>query len=273
MYKDFGFTVLFLSLLAWPLAGCATTAAAERLVREDVPACLSPNDSSTYRVDVDMVSLVPDDKPDWLNVGPPREAYGKGSGVVIDRNGLILTNAHVVSEDGWKCKPSITISVKGMDKPVKLDATVVAIDQKMDLAVLKVDRKFPNAVILAESVEILKGMAVYNVGYPYDYGEIVGRGHVMRTRFMDADYPEEYWDTTLAEISDGPGTSGSGIYSARTGKMIGIMMAYSFRVAMPGHPPTVVRVVIPAERVRRFLDAHGIAYGTSPPGTPICPDP
>lgn len=280
MRKEYRFRLFFLvgvsmvlaAVLLVGMGGCATTT---MTVREDVPACLPAMANATYRVDVHMTKRESATMPEWMRgIAPPHEASGKGSGIVINPEaGLILTAAHVVIEAGWDAKASITIDVKGRPKPVTLDAAVVAIDETADLAVLKVKQRFPKGAVIAEESEVVKGESVYNVGYPYDFGEMVGRGHIMRLHFSSPDGDPEYDDVMLVEISNGPGTSGSGLYSERTGKMVGIMKAYTFRYAAPGHPPTVVRVIIPVEKIRRFLEKHEIPYRSSPPGTPVCGDP
>src|ERR1044071_632312 len=65
--------------------------------------------------------------------GPQRQS-SLGSGVVVDRNGYILTNNHVVEK-------ATRIKVKFMNDPEEYPATVVGTDSDTDLAVIHVDKK------------------------------------------------------------------------------------------------------------------------------------
>src|SRR5262245_9685792 len=58
-----------------------------------------------------------------------------GSGVIVSRDGFIMTNAHVV--DGAR---HIAVRVNaGSERPVELDAAVVGLDRVLDLALVKVE--------------------------------------------------------------------------------------------------------------------------------------
>ncbi|HTK60368.1 MAG TPA: serine protease [Candidatus Baltobacteraceae bacterium] len=197
---------------------------------------------------------------------------GHGSGVVIDaEKGLLLTNAHVViDEAGNKRDLSVNIAV-GDAAPVTYHARAIAVDAKRDLALIKVDRRFERAVVLGELSDVHPGDAIYNVGFPYDLGELASKGTV---RTVDYDNPEYGIENViLAEISDGPGTSGSGVFLERDGKLIGLMRGLIPRG--PVDPKTgemiidgrlvVVRVVIRIDEIRDFLDDANVKYLTSRP--------
>lgn len=197
---------------------------------------------------------------------------GHGSGVVIDAGrGLILTNAHVVvDDDGNKRDLAVNISV-GDGEPTAYPARAVAVDVRRDLAVIKVERRFESAVVLGELSDIHPGDEIYNVGFPYDLGELASRGTI---RTVDWDWPKaDIENVILAEISDGPGTSGSGVFLVRDGRMIGLMRG--FIPKGPIDPKTgemvidgalvVVRVVIRIDEIRDFLDDANIPYLTARP--------
>src|ERR1700690_2875149 len=62
----------------------------------------------------------------------PRRAMGLGSGFIVDRNGYILTNNHVVEN-------ATRIQVKLPDGKTEYPAKLVGTDPELDLAVLKID--------------------------------------------------------------------------------------------------------------------------------------
>jgi S1-C subfamily serine protease len=239
--------------------------------RENVPACLTQASLTSFRLDTAVKSQERNDVPDWMRgMVPQEELRGHGSGWVVSTDGLIVTNAHVVRHEGKTGDVTITMDIDRVPVPVTVSAKILAVDEQLDLALVKVDRTFSRSVVIAEPGESVKGMAIYNVGFPYNFGEMVGRGHIMRLHHRDSGRDMNFDDTILADISDGPGTSGSGVYSEATGKLIGMMMAYSFRSDGYDKPKWVVRVIIPVERIRRFLDGYRVPYRTSPPGTLAC---
>ncbi|MDQ6701150.1 MAG: S1C family serine protease, partial [Acidobacteriota bacterium] len=64
----------------------------------------------------------------------PRKSAALGSGVVVDKNGYILTNNHVVEK-------ASRVRVKFTNDPTDYEAKVIGTDQLTDLAVIKIDRK------------------------------------------------------------------------------------------------------------------------------------
>src|SRR5690349_21029132 len=98
---------------------------------------------------------------------------GHGSGVVIDaQRGLLLTNAHVVVDEAGDKRDVVVNIAVGDAAPVAYPARAVAVDVKRDLAVIQVGRRFERAVVLGELSDIHPGDAIYNVGFPYDLGEL-----------------------------------------------------------------------------------------------------
>ncbi len=223
-------------LMAWVAAfmtGCASSGHARR--GPELPRLLE-NSDATYRIDL---------------------LAGHGSGVVISREGHILTAYHVVEGE-----TSMTISIaEGRATPTSYTATVVATDPANDLAVVKIDRRFAAPATLEDMGNVHAGDAVYNIGYPYDFGEMTGRGYVMRLRYSltSASRGVDIRNAMLVELPDGPGTSGSGIFLASNGKLIGIMRMM-FWVSNGRSPPLVVRVITPVDQIRSFLDRNRIPY-------------
>lgn len=224
----------FAALALLALSACASTAGS------GIGRTLSANRLSTYEVDV-----------------PP---HGHGSGIVLsntDDGAYILTCSHVVHGE-----KNIEVSVLDEEgKPSTCRGVIAADDPGNDLAVIKVRCRFPQTVVLDRVDGVKMADKLYNVGYPFDFGEMYGEGYVHRPKFsgivLTQNGPLVIKDAILAHIPDGAGTSGSGLYSV-DGKLVGIMEgAYS-----KGDPTIglTVRLVIPMSRVRPFLDANKIPY-------------
>ena len=93
----------------------------------------------------------------------------QGSGIILRRDGYILTNLHVV--DG-----ADTISVRLKDGTEYKDAKLIGSDDRTDIAVIKVDAKDLPAARLANSDEIKVGQWAIAIGAPFelDYSFTVG---------------------------------------------------------------------------------------------------
>ncbi len=214
-------------------ASCATVARGPELPK------IERNRAATYRVDA--------------------LEGGHGSGVVISNDGHIVTAKHVA--EAASAGMEILID-EGDGKPRSYPAEVVAVDPVYDIAILKINRRFDRPALLEDMANLHPGDEIYNVGYPYDFGEMVGRGSIQRLHFTyrDEDTGELVVnDAILADLPDGPGTSGSGIFLKRSGRLIGIMSA-TLSAGNGRQPPTVTRVVVSIEHVKALLEANRVNY-------------
>ncbi len=187
------------------------------------------------------------------------QPYGHGTAIVLDRSGFLLTCYHVVKQG--ERSPYVRISVDG-GEAVDYPARVIAWDRELDLAVIKVDRRFEDAVVLGSSEDVHLLDAVYTIGFPYDLGEMAGYGRVKNAHWFDE---EREIDGDLAiEFTDGQGMSGSGVFLARNGKMVGLLHAMSFAVDgennITDNRQALIRVAIPINKIRTFLDRAGVPY-------------
>lgn len=88
---------------------------------------------------------------------------GQGSGVVIDEEGLILTNAHVV-QDATK------VTVVFNDDHGRMDGEVVGVAPEKDVAVVQVDADDLHAIGLGRSSDLRLGNEVVAIGFPLGLG-------------------------------------------------------------------------------------------------------
>ena len=151
---------------------------------------------------------------------------GSGSGVIVDPNGYIVTNAHVVAgarriqvrlplvTSGGEVGESILLRSGDL-----VGATLVGIDRETDLAVLKIPRTGLPALQLADSDDVRTGMVVLAFGSPFGLENSVSMGVVSaKARQLAADSPMIYIQT---DATINPGNSGGPLVDS-TGRVIGI---------------------------------------------------
>ncbi|TKV29669.1 PDZ domain-containing protein [Arthrobacter sp. NamB2] len=129
---------------------------------------------------------------------------GSGSGIILDTDGHILTNTHVVTLGGQVSDP--TVEVKLNDGRV-FAATVVGTDPLSDLAVIKIDAPDLKAATLGNSDELNVGDTAIAIGAPLGLSGTVTDGIVSTLNrtisVASSAVPEEQPDTT--ESDDGEG--------------------------------------------------------------------
>src|SRR5437899_6225336 len=145
---------------------------------------------------------------------PPRVQRGLGSGFVINADGYVVTNNHVV--DG-----ATEIRVKLADGR-ELAGRVVGRDPRTDLALLKVDAHGLPTIPLGDSAALKVGEPVMAIGNPFGLEQTVTTGIVSATGRAIGAGP--YDDFIQTDASINPGNSGGPLINAR-GQAIGINTA------------------------------------------------
>lgn len=138
-----------------------------------------------------------------------------GSGFIIDGNGYIITNNHVVDK-----AESISIT---LSDNTKTEARVIGKDPKTDLALIKIETKHPlNAVKFGDSDKIRVGDWVLAIGNPFGLGSSVTAGIVSaKSRDIESG-PYDSFIQTDASINQG--NSGGPMFNLQ-GEVIGISSA------------------------------------------------
>jgi serine protease Do len=147
------------------------------------------------------------------NMPTPRQ-QGIGSGVIVTKDGYILTNNHVV--DG---ADEVKVA---MQDGREFSAKVIGRDPKSDVAVIKIDAKDLPAVQLADSDKVEVGDVVLAIGNPFGIGQTVTTGIVSATGRGNMGLDYEDFIQTDAAIN--PGNSGGALVDAE-GRLIGINTA------------------------------------------------
>mgnify|MGYP005990957133 CR=1 FL=1 len=145
-----------------------------------------------------------------------RKRQGLGSGVVFDaRQGLILTNAHVIEG-----ADKITVTLHGGREA---EAEVIGTDKDSDVAVIKVALKGMNAIPLGNSDELRVGDFVVAIGNPFGLRQTVTSGIVSALGRSGLGI-ENYEDFIQTDASINPGNSGGALVNLR-GELVGINTA------------------------------------------------
>jgi serine protease Do len=149
--------------------------------------------------------------------GPQSEReFGLGSGVIVNPNGYILTNNHVVSG-------ASDVEVFTVDKR-KFKAKVVGTDPLTDVAVLKIEATGLPTLTLGDSSELKVGDVVFAIGQPFGIGETATMGIVSATGRGLGQAIERYEDFIQTDAAINPGNSGGALVDVR-GNLIGINTA------------------------------------------------
>jgi len=145
------------------------------------------------------------------------EQTGEGSGVVISRSGLILTNNHVVAGADF-------LTVRSSDGKSH-SAKVVGADPRSDLAVIKINSNDLVPATLGDSGKLQVGQWVIAVGNPLGYANTVSAGVVSslkRTLPEGDESPQGLLiDAIQTDAAINPGNSGGALTDAQ-GNLIGI---------------------------------------------------
>ncbi len=144
----------------------------------------------------------------------PRQ-QGIGSGVVVTKDGYILTNNHVV--DG-----ADEVKVALQDGR-EFTAKVIGRDPKSDVAVIKIDANNLPVVPMADSDKVEVGDVVLAIGNPFGIGQTVTTGIVSATGRGGA-VGLDYEDFIQTDAAINPGKSGGALVDAE-GRLIGINTA------------------------------------------------
>src|ERR687896_1669639 len=138
-----------------------------------------------------------------------------GSGIIINREGYIVTNNHVVENAS-----DIKISLSDKEE---YDAKVIGRDPKTDVALIKIDaKKDLQAVALGDSSKLRVGEWVMAIGNPFGLGHTVTTGIVSaKGRIIGAG---PYDDFIQTDSSINPGNSGGPLFNMN-GQVVGINTA------------------------------------------------
>lgn len=180
---------------------------------------------------------------------PDQPARASGSGVIINADGYIVTNNHVVENQ----QVLTVIFADGSRREAKL----VGVDPLNDLAVIRVDGAMPGVAVLGDSAALQPGETVIAIGNPLgDFKNTVTVGVVSAlNRTVSGDAPEGLIQTDAA-INHG--NSGGPLVNVR-GEVIGINTLV-VRGGGPGDQAQGLGFAVPSSTVKT-ISQQLIQYG------------
>ncbi|MEX2178173.1 MAG: trypsin-like peptidase domain-containing protein [Gemmatimonadaceae bacterium] len=184
-----------------------------------------------------------------------RVVPGLGSGFIVGKDGIIVTNAHVVAN-------ARTVNVMMRDGSVH-PARVMGTDETNDIAVLAIDARDLPVATLGNSDAAVIGEWAIAIGNPYGFvlgnsepavtaGVISGVGRNLVAR---GEGPSAYFDMIQTDASVNPGNSGGPLVNA-DGEVVGVNSS----IYSPSGGSVGIGFAIPINRVRRVVEdlvAHG----------------
>jgi len=171
---------------------------------------------------------------------PGDTEQGMGSGIIVSEDGLIITNNHVI-------EGSDEIRVTLHDRE-EFPATVVGVDPKTDLAVIRIERSGLATIPWGDSESLEVGEFVLAIGSPFGLSRTVTMGIISakgRANVGIADY-EDFIQTDAAI---NPGNSGGPLVNIK-GELIGINTAIFSRSG--GYQG--IGFAVPSNMARRIVD-------------------
>jgi S1-C subfamily serine protease len=138
---------------------------------------------------------------------------GQGSGFIIDKDGHVLTNYHVVAD-----ARQIEVTLHNRKK---YRATIVGADRSHDLAVVQIKVPDLTPMVLGDSSKLQVGQKVYAIGNPFGLSGTLTRGIVSSIRQVQEPDGMKIEDAIQTDASINPGNSGGPLLNMH-GEVIGI---------------------------------------------------
>ncbi len=225
----------------------------------------SPNDQSEPEIPEFFRRFFEDGQEAPEGEAPPRGA--SGTGFIVDKNGYIVTNNHVV-EDATK------ITVKLHDDPTQYKARIIGTDYETDIAVIKIDARKPlKPLPIGNSDAVQVGDWAVAIGSPFGLEATVTAGIVSALgRGGDEVGARAFQNFIQTDAAINPGNSGgpllnihgevvgvNSMIATRTGGSEGVGFALPINMAV-----RVYNDVIRYGRVKRGSVGIGLANSRSP---------
>ena len=150
------------------------------------------------------------------NMPPSKSENSLGSGVIISKDGFIITNNHVI--DG---ADEISVTINGRDK--EYIAKVIGRDKGTDLAVIKIDAHDLRPITFSNIEDVKIGDMVFAIGDPFGVGQTVTQGIISALNKFGVGI-NQYENFIQTDAAINPGNSGGALIDSR-GALIGINSA------------------------------------------------
>ena len=183
---------------------------------------------------------------------------GLGSGFIIQEDGYLITNDHVVAGETQVTVTVFANGEKGMARQTWENVKIVALNSDLDLALLKIEtpdnRKF-TTVPLGDSDDLKQGQPVFAIGAPLGLERSVSQGIVSLKNRLDSG---RMYIQTTTQIN--PGNSGGPLFNLR-GEVVGVNNMKIVAAGAEG-----LGFAIPGAVLRNFLkNRDAFAYDAANP--------
>jgi len=170
---------------------------------------------------------------------------GLGSGVIINPDGYVLTNNHVISE-----ADEVTVTFEDEE----YDAEIIGVDPESDLAVIKIEKKNLPTIKLGNSDELEVGEWVLAIGNPFSdilqntvtSGIVSAKGR-SNLPISGSERSIAYQDFIQTDAAINPGNSGGALVNLR-GELVGI------NTAILGQANVGIGFAIPINMARNVME-------------------
>jgi S1-C subfamily serine protease len=152
---------------------------------------------------------------DWFWGAVPQQ--GQGSGFIVDANGHILTNYHVI-EGGPRQVGQVEVTLSNKRK---YKAQVVLTDKPHDLALLQIDAPDLKPAVLSDSENLQVGQKVYAIGNPFGLSGTMTTGIISALRSVRGPEGNLISNAIQTDAAINPGNSGGPLLNSH-GEVIGI---------------------------------------------------
>ena len=209
-----------------------------RLEEREAKFGISPNDLLPFKIP--LVSSLLDIIPFQVPIPYKTEGFSLGSGFIINEQGYILTNAHVI-------KNSTDIRVVLSEGKIEYPAKIIGIDRMTDTALIKTEPDSMLTVLpLGDSDSLRTGEMVIAMGNPLGLTHSVTTGIVSATERVSPQLNGKYLDFIQTDSAINPGSSGGPLLNLY-GEVVGINTAIVSPAQLIGFaiPINTVKEVMP----------------------------
>ncbi|MBT5472214.1 MAG: trypsin-like serine protease [Nitrospina sp.] len=187
-----------------------------RLEEKDANIGIDPN--SLLPFNIPIVSSILDFVPFQVPVPFNSEGLSLGSGFLINEQGYILTNAHVISN-------AVDIRVVLSEEQKEYQARIIGIDRLSDTALIKIDPDFtPSVLPFGDSDAIRMGEVVLAMGNPLGFQHSVTSGLISAKERISPHPKDRFVNYLQTDSAINPGSSGGPLINLH-GEVVGINTA------------------------------------------------
>jgi serine protease Do len=187
-----------------------------RLEEKDAKIGIDPN--SLLPFNIPIVSSILDFVPFQVPVPFNSEGFSLGSGFIINEQGYILTNAHVISN-------AVDIRVVLSEEQKEYSAQIIGIDRLSDTALIKIDPDFLlNVLPFGDSDALQMGEVVLAMGNPLGFQHSVTSGLISAKERTSLHPKDRFVNYLQTDSAINPGSSGGPLINIY-GEVVGINTA------------------------------------------------